>query len=103
MLDPYLVALVAFGVVMAGMTFLMGLFYALRTAGARLRPAPGREADEAGLDAETLAVIVAAAREALGAPVRVHRVHVHRGALVEHWSRAGRMDIMISHRVEPKR
>lgn len=101
MLNPYLVALVAFAVVMAGMTFLMGLFYALRTAGERFRPAAAPDA--AGVDPELLAVIVAAAREALQAPVRVHRVHVHRGPLVEHWSRAGRMDIMISHRVEPKR
>jgi hypothetical protein len=30
-------------------------------------------------------------------------VHVHRGPVVEHWSRAGRMDLMISHRVEPRR
>jgi hypothetical protein len=101
MMNPYLVALIAFFVVMAGMAFLMGLFYALRTAGERFRPVPAGAA--AGSDPELLAVIAAAAREALQAPVRVHRVHVHRGPLVEHWSRAGRMDIMISHRVEPKR
>jgi len=103
MVNPYLVALVAFGVVMAGMTFLMGLFYALRTAGERFKPAPAAAHAAEGVDPELLAVIVAAAREALQAPVRVHRVHVHRGPLVEHWSRAGRMDIMISHRMEPKR
>jgi hypothetical protein len=100
MLNPYLVALLAFAVVMVGMTFLMTLFYALRTAGERFK---GPAAAEAAHDPELLAVIVAAAREALQAPVRVHRVHVHRGPLVESWSRAGRMDIMISHRVEPKR
>ncbi|HSK09564.1 MAG TPA: hypothetical protein VK911_08305, partial [Vicinamibacterales bacterium] len=55
------------------------------------------------LDEEMVAVLAAAAREVLGAPVRLYEVHVHRGGSTERWSRAGRMDIMISHRVEPKR
>jgi hypothetical protein len=101
MTNPYLVALIAFVVVMLGMAFLMGLFYLLRTAGERFRPAPAEAVS--GVNPELLAVIAGAAREALQAPVRVHRVHVHRGPVIERWSRAGRMDIMISHRVEPKR
>ncbi len=101
MMNPYLVALVAFLVVMAGMTCLMGLFYALRTAGERFRPAPAGAVS--GVNPELLAVVAAAAAEALQAPVRVHRIHVHRGPVIERWSRAGRMDIMISHRMEPKR
>jgi len=101
-MNPYMVALVAFLVVMAGMSVLMGMFYLLRAAGDRFRPAPA-DAPAAGLEPELLAVLTAAASEALGAPVLLHRAHVHRGPVMERWSRAGRMDIMVSHRVEPKR
>ncbi|HNV03622.1 MAG TPA: hypothetical protein PLN93_14600 [Vicinamibacterales bacterium] len=100
-MNPYFVALVAFLVVMAGMAFLMGLFYALRAAGARIGGAPAEPVS--GVNPELLAVVAAAASEALQAPVRLHRVHVHRGPVIERWSRAGRMDIMVSRRVEPKR
>ena len=100
-MHPLLVALLAFAVVMAAMTFLTAVFVAFRRLAGRLAPAPAEGA--AGVLPEHLAVLTAAASEALGTAVRLHRVHVHRGPVVEHWSRAGRMDIMISHRVEPKR
>jgi hypothetical protein len=48
------------------------------------------------------AVLAAAVAEVLGPRVRVHRVHVHRGE-ADRWSRAGRMDVMVSHRVGPTR
>jgi hypothetical protein len=98
---PLLVALLAFGVVMAAMLFLTALFLAFRHLAGRLVAAPPAAAE--GLPPERLAVLAIAASEALGTAVRLHRVHVHRGPAVEHWSRAGRMDVMISHRVEPRR
>ena len=100
MTNPYLVPLVVLAVV-AAVVILMELSSARRTAGRRSRAA--RAGASSGMEPELLAVIAGAAREALQAPVRVHRVHVHRGPVIERWSRAGRMDIMISHRVEPKR
>jgi hypothetical protein len=106
MQNPYTVSLIAFSIVMTGMVSLTGVFYLLRyfgrrkTAATALAPSAelSNEADE-----ELLAVLAAAAREALQAPVKVYHVHVHREATVERWSRAGRMDVMISHRVERKR
>ena len=103
MVSPSVMALVALVVALVGIAFRLGMSYARRGAGGRSRPLPGSQDKADELEPELLAVIAAAAREVLQAPVRVHRVHVHRGPLVEHWSRAGRMDIMISHRVEPKR
>jgi hypothetical protein len=103
MMNPYLVAIVAFTVVMLGMVFLTTVLFGIRMLATRSKASSVATAEPNALDDEQLAVIVAAAREAIHVPIRVHRVHVHRGGQVEHWSRAGRMDIMISHRVEPKR
>ncbi len=109
MKNPYLTTLLAFGIVMLGMITLTAVFYLLRALG-RPRPAAAAAAQaqaqaqaEAELGEELVAVLTAAAREALQAPVKVHHVHVHREPTVERWSRAGRMDVMISHRVERKR
>jgi hypothetical protein len=99
-LPTLLVALVALAVVMAAMTFLTALVLVLRRLAARVTPVPEAPA---GVSPQTLAVLAAAASEALGTAVRLHRVHVHRGPVADRWSRAGRMDIMISHRVEPRR
>ena len=110
--NPLIVALISFTIVMSGMAFLTLVLEALRRIGQRTasRAAAAAVAGSAAVpvvadevDEELIAVLTAAAREVLGAPVRLYRVHVHRGAEVERWSRAGRMDIMISHRVEPKR
>jgi hypothetical protein len=107
---PVVVALMAFTIVMVGMAFLTVVLEVLRRAAQRTarrdaeRAAAGTPAPVAGgLDEELVAVLTAAAREVLGAPVRLYQVHVHRGGGVERWSRAGRMDVMVSHRVEPKR
>ncbi len=101
---PLVVALIAFTIVMAGMAFLVVVLEVFRRLGQRTARRPAAEPPAAGaLDEELVAVLTAAAREVLGAPVRLYQVHVHRGGSTERWSRAGRMDIMVSHRVEPKR
>lgn len=103
---PLVVALIAFTIVMAGMAFLVVVLEVFRRLGQRTarRPAAaGTAAEPPAIDEELVAVLTAAAREVLGAPVRLYQVHVHRGGSTERWSRAGRMDIMVSHRVEPKR
>lgn len=97
-MSPFLAALLAFGLVMAGMLLLTGVCYLLRALGRAPEPRGGAE-----VDGELIAVLAAAAQEALRAPVRIHQVHVHREPTVERWSRAGRLDVMISHRVERKR
>ena len=100
--NPWVVAALAFAIVFAGLGLLALMLFILRAAYQRLaaaRPAPEVE----GLEPELLAVLAAAAHAALGGPVKIHRVHVHRGRGDEEWSRAGRMDIMVSHRVVPKR
>lgn len=102
--NPYLLAAQAFGVVFVGMGILALFLFILRVA-ARRPPAPAPEVPRPADDFEELAVVLAAAaRVALGGPVRVHRVHIHRddqAGMV--WSRAGRIDVLTSHRVVPKR
>jgi hypothetical protein len=92
----------AFGFV-AGMVFLALVLYIL----GKVRHQPGRKAEPAPIEEtaseELIAVLAAAAREALQAPVRVFQVHVPREPAAERRSRAGRVDIMTSHQVEPKR
>ncbi len=106
---PLVVALIAFTIVMAGMAFLVVVLEVFRRIGERTvrrEAAAAAEAERSvpgAPDEELVAVLTAAAREVLGAPVRLYQVHVHRGGSTERWSRAGRMDIMVSHRVEPKR
>jgi Na+-transporting methylmalonyl-CoA/oxaloacetate decarboxylase gamma subunit len=107
-MHPLAVASMAFAIVMVGMAFLVVVLELFRRVGrrsaSRAAAGGGTAAPAASeLDDELVAVLAAAAREALGAPVRLYRVHVHRGGEIERWSRAGRMDIMVSHRVEPKR
>jgi len=97
--SPLVVAALAFGLVFLALGALAALLFTLRalaTRAAARRPAPGE------IDPETLAVLAAALHATLGAPVRLHRVHVHGGPSGENWERAGRMDIMLSHRVMPK-
>ncbi|RPJ55872.1 MAG: hypothetical protein EHM24_30880, partial [Acidobacteria bacterium] len=90
--SPLEVALMAFTIVMVGMAFLtvvLEVFRRLAQRGARRAAAAapaGAAATPDEVDEELVAVLSAAAREALGAPVRLYRVHVHRGAEVERWS-----------------
>jgi hypothetical protein len=106
------VALLAFSVVFLGMTLIALLLYGLRALG-RARPERAARGATAGgtegagvpgeLDPELIAVLAAAAEEALGARARIHRVHIHGEAAAQSWSRAGRLDVLASHRVAPKR
>jgi len=102
---PLGVFVAAFVTVLTGMGLLTGVVFLLRGLAVREKRAAIRETVPAApaLPDELVAVLAAAASEALGRPLRVHRVHVHREPATEAWSRAGRMDIMVSHRVEPKR
>ncbi|MBK7770885.1 MAG: hypothetical protein IPI48_10235 [bacterium] len=104
-LSPGLIALTAFALVFAALGLLAGLLFTLRALAVRSarRKAAADAAPAAdGLDEETLAVLAASAWMALGAPVRIHRVHAHADEADESWERAGRMDIMVSHRVGHK-
>jgi hypothetical protein len=67
------------------------------------RAADAGEQDDQGVDTELAVVLAAAAHAVLGPGTRIRRIHLHHGTEDELWSRAGRVDIMHSHRVEPKR
>ena len=103
------VAALAFALVFATLSVLAITLFALRklasksdfTAHVKAKPEHPRHRE---IDPEILVVLAAAAHEALGVPVRIRRVHVHHGHTAgDAWSRSGRMDIMISHRVDRKR
>ena len=110
-LSPWTIAGLAFAMVFAALGVVSLLLFGLRAIARR--SAARQEAASAIVGAgarpelvvtdELLAVLAAAAHAALGAPVRVRRVHVHREQQEDAWLRAGRMDIMISHRVGPPR
>ena len=102
-LSPGLVALTAFALVFAALGLLAALLFTLRALAVRsARKAPGPDTAADTLDPELAAVLAAGAYAALGAPVRIHRVHVHGEPAGQAWERAGRMDIMVSHRVGHK-
>lgn len=101
MLEALKVFVVAFATVFTGMGVLTLILFAMRRAGRR-RASPPVEAGQ-GVDPQVVAVLAAAATEAVGRPVLIHRVHIHRERAAELWSRAGRMDIMVSHRVERRK
>ena len=103
MREALIVFVIAFAVVFVGMGILTAAVFALRAIARRLAARHPAAGDAAAEDPELLAVLAAAAYPAIGRPVRVHRVHVHRERATEGWARAGRMDIMVSHRMEPKR
>jgi hypothetical protein len=93
------IAATAFLIVFAGMLVLTAVCEILR----RIAAAPVR-AEPAGAvaDPRLIAVLSAAVAEVLGPHVHIHRVRVHRDE-ADRWSRAGRMDVMVSHRVGPSR
>ncbi len=103
-LTPPVVALLAFALVFAALSSLALLLFALRALAARAARVAAARQTPAGdaVDPVTLAVLAAAVHTALGAPVRIHHVHVHGERSGQGWERAGRMDIMFSHRVMPK-
>lgn len=106
-MSPYLVALVCMSVVMCVMALLVGVLYAFQAltrrqaAAAAAAAAPALPGD--GVTPELVAVLAAAATAALGKTVVVRRIHVLRPPGQENWSRVGRIDILRSHRLDPKR
>jgi Na+-transporting methylmalonyl-CoA/oxaloacetate decarboxylase gamma subunit len=101
-MSPYLVAAVCMGTVMVVMAILVAIMFALRAVSARIAAVPEPVLAEGELPPELLAVLAAAVHTALGKQAVIHRVHV-RSAGQENWSRVGRIDILRSHRMEPKR
>jgi Na+-transporting methylmalonyl-CoA/oxaloacetate decarboxylase gamma subunit len=107
MMSPYLVALTCMSVVMCVMALLVGVLYALQAVSRRQAKSAALSASTAIADGEVtpelVAVLAAAAHAALGKSVVVRRIHVLRPAGQENWSRVGRIDILRSHRMDPKR
>ena len=107
MMSPGLVALVCMSVVMCVMALLVGVLYAFQFVSRRQAAASASAAasvvPEDGITPELVAVLAAAATAALGRSVVVRRIHVLRPAGQENWSRVGRIDILRSHRMDPKR
>jgi len=100
--EPLSLIAAALSGVVVGMA-LMWAIGALRRAGARgrrRRPGPRRQRASTR---STLAVLAAAVHAALGRPARIHRVHVHPERGDQAWTRVGRMDLLLTHRVVPKR
>ena len=105
MMSPYVVALACMSVVMCVMALLVGVLYALQAVSRRQAASAAAAAalPEDGITPELVAVLAAAAHAALGKSVVIRRIHVLRPAGQENWSRVGRIDILRSHRMEPKR
>ena len=106
-MSVYLVALVCMSVVMCVMALLVGVLYAFQALTRRQAAVAAATAVSAVPDGEVsselVAVLAAAATAALGRSVVVRRIHVLRPAGQENWSRVGRIDILRSHRLDPKR
>ena len=106
-MSVYLVALICMSVVMCVMALLVGVLYAFqgisRKQAAAAKAAAASAAPEEGVTPELVVVLAAAATAALGRSVVVRRINVLRPAGQENWSRVGRIDILRSHRVDPKR
>ncbi len=101
-------AAVAFTMVFLGMAILTGLMYTLNAikhlvARRAATVAAAAPATAGGVDSATMAVLAAAVHAALGRSARIHRVHIHRERGDEAWTRVGRMDLLLTHRVVPKR
>lgn len=106
-MSPGIVALACFSVVMTVMALLVGILYAFqfvtrRQAAAKAVAVPP-VLPEDGFTPELVAVLAAAATAALGKSVVVRRINVLRPTGQENWSRVGRIDILRSHRMDPKR
>ena len=104
-MSVYLVALICMSVVMCVMALLVGVLYAFQAVTRRQAAAAASAAaavPEDGISPELVAVLAAAATAALGKAVVIRRINV-RPAGQENWSRVGRIDILRSHRMDPKR
>ncbi len=97
------VALVLLCVVLVVAALLVGIRLGRRSARPAPQPAAVPAPAESGEPPELVAVLAAAAHAALGRPVVLRRISVLRSAGQENWSRVGRIDILRSHRLDPKR
>jgi len=107
-MSVYVVALICMSVVMCVMALLVGVLYGFqaitrRQAAAAAKATSAVAAPEEGVTPELVAVLAAAATAALGRSVVVHHIRLIRPAGQETWSRVGRIDLLRSHRVDPKR
>ena len=100
-MDIYRVAGLGFALVMLGTGALSAIFTVLRALSTRGQQqlTPAAEA----FDPALIAVLTAAASAALSKPVRLYAVQLYMPEAAENLSRAGRMDVRISHRLEQKR
>jgi hypothetical protein len=97
------VGLAVMAIVLVSMLLLVLILEGARRLAGRAQSDPSPAAAPAAPDPVLIAILTAAASEALRAPVLIQRVHVRHAEEGDRWSRAGRMDIMISHRVGPRR
>lgn len=98
-------ALMTFLMVSASLALISLVLYGLRALALAVegrRVSAGETAGD-GPDEELAVVLAAAANAVLGPRARIRRIHLHHDTEDELWSRAGRVDIMHSHRVEPRR
>jgi len=102
-MSPTVVALVCMGVVICAMALIIGFLLGRRSVPSDRRAFPGTAAGEGEVPPEIVAVLAAAAHAVLGKSVVVRRINVLRPAGQENWSRVGRIDILRSHRMDPKR
>jgi hypothetical protein len=101
-MSPNAVALVCMGAVICVMALVIGFLLgrqSIPSGRTASQSAPG----EGEVPPEIVAVLAAAAHAVLGKSVVVHRVNVVRPAGQDNWSRVGRIDILRSHRMDPKR
>jgi hypothetical protein len=102
-MSPYVVALALMGVVICVMALVIGFLLGRRSVPSGRKEAAGPAPGEGEVPPEIVAVLAAAAHAALGKSVVVRRINVLRPAGQENWSRVGRIDILRSHRMDPKR
>ena len=102
-MSPTVVALTCMGVVICIMALVIGFLLGRQSIPSDRKVVTEPALREGELSPELVAVLAAAAHAALGKSVVVRRINVLHPAGQENWSRVGRIDILRSHRMDPKR
>lgn len=102
-MSPSVVVLVIACVAMIVVALLVGIRLGRRSVQAGPHAVAGPAPAASEVTPELVAVLAAAAHATLGSPVVLRRISVLRSAGQENWSRVGRIDILRSHRMDPKR